>query len=284
MYNTRICVQKFHHDPRVRLNDLSMAIFLRGSLWNHGDTITVSFLPIIEELRPTWYPLEEVKNSLSTEQLDLEIRARKLSYPEAVKLVVREAIAPIVSKLNIQFVDYDGMVRIRFDKTGGSSSLIGTACLQSTEDHTITFGWMDVGTIIHEFSHALGMLHEHQNPSGGIKWNKDAVYAWAAETQGWDRETTQENILNTYSYNQITGSTYDPESVMLYFFPSTLTLDGTEVKQNLRYSKTDIEWLEKNYGDTSNDVKKPEPQQKKMLVKWWVYLIVAVIILILFLI
>jgi hypothetical protein len=29
--------------------------------------------------------------------------------------------------------------------------------------------------VIHEFGHALGLIHEHQNPSGGIQWNKPVV-------------------------------------------------------------------------------------------------------------
>jgi len=73
------------------------------------------------------------------------------------------------------------------------------------------------------------------------------VYAWAAQTQGWDEETTDTNILNTYASNQITGSVYDPKSVMLYFFPASLTLNGVGTKQNLRYSETDLKYLASTY-------------------------------------
>ena len=32
-------------------------------------------------------------------------------------------------------------------------------------------------TIIHEFGHALGMIHEHQNPlNNSLQWNTDKVY------------------------------------------------------------------------------------------------------------
>jgi len=34
--------------------------------------------------------------------------------------------------------------------------------------------WIDLGTVLHEFGHALGLIHEHQNPaSGGFKWNRE---------------------------------------------------------------------------------------------------------------
>ena len=51
---------------------------------------------------------------------------------------------------------------------------------------TMNFGWLRDDTddieysrvVIHEFGHALGAIHEHQNPKGGIQWNKQAVYAY----------------------------------------------------------------------------------------------------------
>ena len=38
-----------------------------------------------------------------------------------------------------------------------------------------TYGFRS--TTIHEFGHALGLNHEHKNPSAGIKWNKPVVYS-----------------------------------------------------------------------------------------------------------
>lgn len=29
----------------------------------------------------------------------------------------------------------------------------------------------------HEFGHAVGLIHEHQNPEGGVPWSRDAVVA-----------------------------------------------------------------------------------------------------------
>jgi hypothetical protein len=30
-------------------------------------------------------------------------------------------------------------------------------------------------TVLHEFGHALGLVHEHATPAGGIKWNREQV-------------------------------------------------------------------------------------------------------------
>lgn len=261
-----ICVQKFHHDPvvhsaisnKIFSDNYSKAVFLDASVWPRNSVIKVSFVQQDMNVSPTWYTIDSVRPYLSDEELVLERAARAApTYADAVKLIVETAISPIV-KNYVQFVfvpEDQGDVRVRFDNTGGSSSLVGTNCLFSPEKYTMTFGWMDVGTIIHEFSHSLGMLHEHQNPKGGIKWDKPAVYAWAAETQGWDQQTTDENILSPLPINEISGSPFDPKSVMAYFFPSELTLDGSSFTRNLRYSNTDYSWLAKKYGGDTNSIK-----------------------------
>lgn len=95
-------------------------------------------------------------------------------------------------------------------------------------------------------------IHEHQNPRGkGIDWNKPNVYAWAESTQGWDKATTDKNILNRYDITQINGSEFDPLSIMLYFFPAKLTNNDKGTAENLRISPTDAKWLAKEYPNGS---------------------------------
>jgi len=36
----------------------------------------------------------------------------------------------------------------------------------------MNLGFLDGGTAAHEFGHAIGLAHEHQNPAGGIQWNE----------------------------------------------------------------------------------------------------------------
>lgn len=63
------------------------------------------------------------------------------------------------------------------DSPGGSWSYIGTDAITiPVESFTMNFGFMDQPTVMHEFGHALGLIHEHQSPfKGGFEWNKKEV-------------------------------------------------------------------------------------------------------------
>jgi hypothetical protein len=68
-------------------------------------------------------------------------------------------------------------IRISF-KYEGSWSVIGTTAKNIPKNQpTMNFGWLTAGVsedearrvILHEFGHALGLIHEHQNPIAAIK-------------------------------------------------------------------------------------------------------------------
>ena len=143
----------------------------------------------------------------------------------------------------------DSEIRIAFDDDG-SWSYIGTDCLSIPKNtHTMNFGWLDQGVVLHEFGHALGMIHEHQNPLGGIKWNKDKVYQdLGGSPNFWDKATTDNNMFKTYDKNQINGTQLDQKSIMLYSIPREWTTDGFTSSENPNLSKVDMAFI----GDPSN--------------------------------
>ena len=52
--------------------------------------------------------------------------------------------------------------------------------------------------VVHEFGHALGAIHEHQNPKGGIEWNLPAVYKYfAGPPNFWSKEDVDVNVLGS---------------------------------------------------------------------------------------
>lgn len=249
----RICVQKVlpHHEHElqsIRFNASSpehhqklLAAFYTKKIWPKGTRITIAFTEKGDKIPRT---------SVTDSDADpLQNAVASLDIQEAIRKIVTERIQPLVN-LELEFVsDPKGAnVRIGFDPNGGSWSNVGTDCLSSSDATTMNFGWFDVSTVMHEFGHLTGLVHEHQNPHGyRIMWDEPKVYAWAKETQGWDEQTTEENIMHKYDTNSINGSDFDPLSIMLYFFPANLTVNNKGTQQNLRLSGYDVTWLSNVY-------------------------------------
>jgi hypothetical protein len=72
-------------------------------------------------------------------------------------------------------------------------------------------------------------------------------------TQGWDKDTTNINVLDKYQISQLNGSDFDPLSVMLYFFSGDLTKNGQGTTQNMLYSGLDVKWISNMYGKNANE-------------------------------
>ncbi len=148
-------------------------------------------------------------------------------------------------------------VRISFVADEGSWSYIGTDCLGIARSQpTMNFGWLRDDTddteyervVVHEFGHALGAIHEHQNPKGGIQWNLPAVYAYfSGPPNNWSKEEIDANVIGKYSVDQLNASTYDPDSIMLYQFDGALIKGGVPTKFNTHLSSGDKRFIRKQY-------------------------------------
>jgi hypothetical protein len=208
----------------------------------------------VANVMPKWYTRDLVYTNmkpgatLSAEDEKLEAEVRAMDPIEAIKKIVSERIQPLLG-LKLEYVDADGDIRISLDNQKGSWSYVGTQSKSiAVNEPTMNFGWLDVATIIHEFCHALGMIHEHQNPFGkGIDWNLKKVFAWTNATQGWDMYTTCQNITKRYNMELVNGSDYDPESIMLYSYPAELTNNRQATYRNVALSPYDRLWLSSIY-------------------------------------
>jgi len=144
----------------------------------------------------------------------------------------------------------DAEIRIAFDPNDGAWSYIGTdAKTISQGDPTMNLGFEEGGTAAHEFGHALGFGHEHQNPAGGIVWNEPRVLQdLAGPPNSWTPSQIRHNVLEKYKVDQIRGTQFDPDSIMLYFFPGNWVQSGVGTKANSVLSKKDIAFVKSTEG------------------------------------
>jgi len=172
------------------------------------------------------------------------LHVRFLGGTAAQQAIVRREAGWWTQSANIKF-EFDNIpnaeIRIAFDPSDGAWSYIGTDCRSiPLNQPTMNLGFQDGGTTAHEFGHALGLAHEHQNPAGGIQWNEAVVIRELAKSPNfWDEATTRHNVLRRYSLDQINGTQFDPDSIMLYFFPAAWTLNGVATKANSTLSNLD---------------------------------------------
>ena len=160
-------------------------------------------------------------------------------------------------KFNFAASKTSAQIRVSFVADDGSWSYIGTDCLGvAKSEPTMNFGWLRDDTddaeyervVVHEFGHALGAIHEHQNPKGGIQWNLAAVYAYfSGPPNNWSKEEVDSNVIGKYSVDQLNASKYDPDSIMLYQFDGALIKGGKPTKFNTRLSTGDKRFIKKQY-------------------------------------
>jgi len=180
------------------------------------------------------------------------LRVRFLGGTSAQHDIVKQFAPQWGKHANLKFDFSDAPeAEIRIDfQDDGAWSYIGTDCKDiPLNQSTMNFGWLDEGVVLHEFGHAIGLIHEHQNPLGGIKWNKPQVYRdLGGPPNFWSQATVDHNMFATYAVDQINGTALDKKSIMLYAIPKTWTLDGFQSEPNDVLSPTDQTFI----GDPKN--------------------------------
>lgn len=184
------------------------------------------------------------------------IRIQFMGGTDEERQMVRDAASEWTQYANLTFEWYNSReelggknsdIRITFEKGKGSHSAVGThATRYDQDDSTMNFGWNSKKTILHEFGHALGLKHEHQNPSAGIPWNKPLIYEYFAK-QGWDEAKVNRSVFDELDVNTVNYSAYDDKSIMVYEFPPEWTTDGSSATRGDTLSAVDRIGIAKMY-------------------------------------
>ncbi|WP_378179945.1 matrixin family metalloprotease [Aquimarina sp. SS2-1] len=223
-----VCIEKWNTD-----GNNSKAASVKDVQWEPGQTIRIKFLN-------------------GSNFVQSKVRQYAVEWENYANLKFEWVSSN--SSANIKIAFREG----QYANETGSWSYLGTD--SNNHPHSMHFGWFNDNTsdtefrrtTIHEFGHALGLIHEHQNPVAGINWDKEAVYAYyAGPPNNWSREQVDHNLFRRYEANISNYSEYDPLSIMHYPIPAEHTLDGIAVGNNTQLSATDKSFIATIYPGTT---------------------------------
>lgn len=192
-----------------------------AKLWPTGSTIRVAFLE-------------------GTPQQQKDFRAAFSEWLKDANLKV-EYVAPPASD-----------IRVAFKLQKGSWSYVGTEARRIAKNEpTINLGYDSPRTPIpqpylHEIGHALGLVHEFQNPRANLAWNKPKVYAYFQQQYRWPKDVIDSMFLKPNS-NYPGIRNFDPQSAMLWAIPADLFIDGRKVGPSAILSKSDRAYIASLY-------------------------------------
>jgi len=212
-----------------KLAGSTKAALLNATQWSSGDIVIISFLD------------------------------GDYSVQEKVKQYAQEWTAPRLANLTLSFRKdtNDTMIRISF-RYSGSWSVLGRSCKQITDlsQPTMNYGWLRPETsddevrrvVLHEFGHALGLIHEHQNPKNKIEWDRNAVIKdLSGEPNKWDEQTIEFNMFKRFAEAEVRATPIDATSIMMYPIPARWTKNGFSAGLNTDLSADDKSLIHQAY-------------------------------------
>lgn len=200
---------------------------IRAAMWQPGDAVSVCFLDGAKRLKDR-----------------VEEAAHLWTGPQ---------------RANLRFVfqkKTDALIRITFNGRG-SWSVLGTSCRNiAAGQPTMNFGWLSAdteddllrGVVLHEFGHAIGLVHEHQSPATRIRWDKATVReSLSGAPNFWTNDQITRNLFTPFTKKETNFSKFDPQSIMVYPIPPSWTLNGFTTPFNTQLSAIDVAHVQTLY-------------------------------------
>lgn len=158
---------------------------------------------------------------------------------------------------NVKFVASQVDPQVRIARMGGPDggfwSYVGTDILMidmhsptmNLEAFTMQTPESEFHRVVrHEAGHTLGFPHEHMRSELVDKIDTAKAIAFFAQTQGWTPQETRAQVLTPISEGSLMGTPHaDPNSIMCYQIPGTITKDGQPIVGGLDIDPTDFEFV-----------------------------------------
>jgi hypothetical protein len=211
--------------PGLQLTPMHIAL-MTGSKWQtQGVRLTVSFL----------------------DDAAADLRTRIISHMNAWS-----------ATSNVCFTETakDGQVRVS-RVAGGYWSYVGTDILSiDAAEATMNLEAFTMDTedsefhrvIRHEAGHTLGFVHEHMRRELVARIDETKAIEYFGATQGWTADDVRAQVLTPIEDSSLLGtSPPDPDSVMCYQIPASLTKDGQAITGGVDIDESDYAFAAKMY-------------------------------------
>lgn len=157
----------------------------------------------------------------------------------------------------IEFVETSETGQVRISRgLGGYWSYLGTDILLIPPDRpTMNLQNFTMNTqeseyrrvVRHEAGHTLGMPHEHMRRELVARIDPSKAYQYFLQTQGWDRMTVDQQVLTPLEDATIIGTPADQDSIMCYFLPGEITVDGLPIRGGRDINSSDAAFISQIY-------------------------------------
>lgn len=150
----------------------------------------------------------------------------------------------------IEFVETKGTGVVRISRGGdGYWSYLGTDILHiaqnrqtmNLQDFTMNTSEGEFTRVIrHETGHTLGFPHEHMRKELVARIDRQKAYDYFLRTQGWNRQTVDQQVLTPLDDRTLLGTPPDETSIMCYQLPGSITRNGRPILGGTDINATDF--------------------------------------------
>jgi hypothetical protein len=162
---------------------------------------------------------------------------------------------------NVLFVETAGQAQVRIARqdgaNGGFWSFLGTDILSIEDDQpTMNLEGFTMETlesefhrvVRHETGHTMGFPHEHMRQELVDKIDPEKAIEFFGDTQGWSPEEVRQQVLTPLEKSSLLGTPdADPNSIMCYQIPGSITRDGQPIVGGLDIDPSDFAFAAKIY-------------------------------------